>query len=380
MDFYRKILIFLIFCITLYLLYRLIITRIKYNMMHQANTASKEGFDSSSVNYSNAHVKSIASKNANKLNIASFPIQNMTRKNGVLSNDALKLKQYFIKSSYCSAYSGKDCSTEMILYVLSRGCRFLDLEIYYVNGELLVSYSNDYLLPAVNGVPLGIVLSTINENAFQSMCPNKNDPLFLQFRVKYVPDETHKDVLNGTLTQIYDMLGDSIRVNLTKLYEGNSVDSNTLIQDLLGSIVTIMDTSNYNISFANLSNKLKTKIHMKTNSAAMTKMSYSDTEKLKKYTLETKSDGVTTNAEILQEITPSIINDGFEMTMSDNYDAISMLTDYSFNICPMQFWNNGPQLNVYEKLFNAGNAGILTMSDAIHYAIQLTYLPKVIYP
>lgn len=382
MDFYRKILIFLIFCITLYLLYRLIISRIKHTMVYEAarSAPSKEGFANPSANYSNTYVKSIASNNTTELKIASFPIQNMPRKNRIFLQEPLKLKQFFIKSSYCSAYSGKDCSTEMILYVLSRGCRFLDLEIYYVNGELVVSYSNDYLLPAVNGLPLGVVLSIINDNAFGSMCPNKDDPLFIQFRVKYVPDETHKDVLNTTLTQIYNMLGDSIEINLTKLYNGSTVNSNTLISALFGKIVTIMDTSNYNISFANLSNKLKTKIHMKTNSAAMTKMNYSDIEKLKKYTLETQSDGVTTNATILQEITPSIVNEGFEETMSENYNAISMLTDYSFNICPMQFWNNGPQLYLYENIFNKGQAGILNMSDAIHYGFQMVLNPSIRFP
>jgi hypothetical protein len=61
--------------------------------------------------------------------------------------DSLSSKKYFanddplhkfhIKASYHSAFNGTDISKDMVLYILSRGYRFLDFEIYYdlVSGE-----------------------------------------------------------------------------------------------------------------------------------------------------------------------------------------------------------------------------------------------------
>ena len=43
----------------------------------------------------------------------------------------LPLREYCIKASYNSAYSGSTISDKMVKYVLSRGCRFLDLQIHY---------------------------------------------------------------------------------------------------------------------------------------------------------------------------------------------------------------------------------------------------------
>ena len=380
MDFYRKILIFIIICITFYLLYRLIISRIKYKYTY-SNSKSLESFASLN-NYYNETVKSISTNNKNLVTVSSFRIQNMTRKNGILTDAPMKLKQFCIKSSYCSAFTGKECSVDMILYVLSRGCRFLDLEIYYVNGELVVSYSNNYLTPSVNTIPLGNVLSIINDNAFGSVSPNKKDPLFLQFRVKYLPSEEHKNVLNTTLSMIYDSLASSIQLNIQNRFM-NTLEkdvSELLFSDIMGTTLIVMDTSQYNYSFANLSSKLAKVVHIRTNSKSLSKSTFSDIEKMKKYTLTTQDDGVTTDATILQEITPTTLDEGFEYTMPDNYDGVSMLLDYGFNITPMQFWNNGSHLSRYEDIFNKGKSGILNISDAISYAYQLRAIPKIIFP
>ena len=44
----------------------------------------------------------------------------------------LPIKDYCIKSSYNSATTGKTVNKKMIQYVLSRGCRFLDFEVFYI--------------------------------------------------------------------------------------------------------------------------------------------------------------------------------------------------------------------------------------------------------
>ena len=54
----------------------------------------------------------------------------------------MPLKEYCVKASYNSAVSGKSVNKNMIKYVLNRGCRFLDFEVFYIK-------SNDNFVPVV---------------------------------------------------------------------------------------------------------------------------------------------------------------------------------------------------------------------------------------
>ena len=99
----------------------------------------------------------------------------------------LPLREYCIKSSYNSALSGNYVSTDMIKYVLGRGCRFLDFEIFYINNNPCVAYSADptfVTITSKNFITLNEALKTVIINGFSGPSPNANDPLFIHFRIK----------------------------------------------------------------------------------------------------------------------------------------------------------------------------------------------------
>ena len=97
------------------------------------------------------------------------------------------LRNFCIKSSFNSAYTGKHMNLDMIKYVLQRGCRFLDFQVFIKDNTAIVAYSQDDYIDAFTSNPpalsLGGVFSTINMNAFNENSPNPNDPLFIQIRI-----------------------------------------------------------------------------------------------------------------------------------------------------------------------------------------------------
>lgn len=374
MNFYSNFLLFVIILITIYLLYRLIVQRQKIYEMN--NNLNIENFDMNN-NYNDSVVKKLAISNKNKLTIHSFSFENLKDE----SEEVFQLKNYCIKSAYCSVFNGSDCTIDMLYYVLSRGCRFLDLELYYVNDNVLVGFSNDYLTPSTtNSLLLNDVFTAINENAFNYMSPNKNDPLFIQLRLKHIPKNLTPELLTIRLTTIYNQIAQSIQSKLTLRYSESSMDATVSIQKLQRHIVIIMDTSYNNRHFANLSPNLKKLVHLQSNTDDIVKNNVTDVENMKEQKLKINADGISTNAEYIQEIVPTITKNMYEYHMKDNMDALSMLVKYSANICPMQFWMNGPQLEAYENIFNKGGKGIIPISYALSYAEQQFAIPQIMFP
>ena len=379
MNLYRKLLILFIVLITIYLIYRLIINR--YKIYQLINKVDVENFDLN--NYDAPNVNSLATNNSVKLDIRPFPFSNM-KKMGLKTDSSKELKQYCIKSAYNCIYDGEKCSTNMLLYVLSRGCRFLDLEVFYDESKtkaVLFAYSNTYTM-STEGIDLPTVLDLINEYGFGSGCPNKTDPLFVQFRVKYSPssDSNHnEDTVDINLKTIYNTLASAIKSSLTNRYSYGVVTSETPIDSLANQIVVIMDLKN-NRNFANLSPELNKVVNMIAGSENMAKSTYTDTQSMNKYTLSILKDGITTDTDIIQEIVPTQTDNDTEMYMTDNFNALTLLIDYSANITPMQFWHNGPELVKYETIFNKAGTGILPIADAISYAERHNAEPSIIYP
>ena len=73
----------------------------------------------------------------------------------------IPLNQVCIKASYNSAYDGKDINIEMLEYVINRGCRFLDFELYYNENDsnVYVNYSTDPTFTTFENV-------NVNKNTF----------------------------------------------------------------------------------------------------------------------------------------------------------------------------------------------------------------------
>jgi Phosphatidylinositol-specific phospholipase C, X domain len=148
------------------------------------------------------------------------------------------LRNFVIKSSFNSAYTGGFMNMNMVKYVLSRGCRFLDFEVYIKDNVPIVAYSESatdasytHFTSSPPSLSFQGVLSTVMSNAFSDTSPNPNDPLFLQLRIR--------TKLPGGYNAIAAIIKNTMN---DRLYSG-IVTPDTQITDLLKKIVLIVDNT-----------------------------------------------------------------------------------------------------------------------------------------
>jgi len=214
----KKICVVFIIIIVSYLLIRFLNTQKKIYEYQMNVLNTREGYDNkNNINFMKINDSGPQTKNIN-----------------ITENPNLTLKDYVIKSSYNTAYIGSSMSLDAISYALSRGYRFLDFEVYLVDGLPCVGYCgnpNSNVISSSNTLGLGQVFYNIINNAFTAPTPNTSDPLFINLRIK------------STNTQLYELVAKAIDNNMNnKLYKG-TVDLNTKMSDILGKIVLIVDTT-----------------------------------------------------------------------------------------------------------------------------------------
>ena len=149
----------------------------------------------------------------------------------VQSMGNLPLKEYCIKSSYNSACSGTFMNLDSIKYILKQGCRFLDFELYYINQNVVVGYSNDgYTMLSKNTLALTDVFACLISNGFSAPSPNLGDPLFVQLRIRSTDPQSYQDIATAITSGLS-----------ARLFKGN-VDGNTPINTIMGKIVLVVDS------------------------------------------------------------------------------------------------------------------------------------------
>lgn len=170
---------------------------------------------------------------------------------GIKPNDKRyqeRLTNYYVKSSYNSCCAG-DFKNDFVNLCALRdniklGARLLDFEIYSVDGKPVVaaSSSNEFTIKETyNYLTIYEVMELIGTNAFGSAtCPNSNDPLFINLRIK------------TSRTDIYPTIADAIKTHLgNRLLSsdfGNEQASaklnNTSLKDLMGKVIIICNHNN----------------------------------------------------------------------------------------------------------------------------------------
>jgi hypothetical protein len=221
LDIFQIIAILLIVVIVLYLLFRFFQTQYYILGVQNRLVMGKEGFQEG-LKTTGDDVSSMTLKDdgpgVTTVKYSKYP--------------ALTLKDYVVKTSYNTAYTGSSMSMKAITYVLTRGYRFLDFEIFMVDGGPVVGYSEDpknRVITSSNTLPFGQVLYNVMNAAFSPPSPNSNDPLFIQLRIK------------TTDSTAFEMVAKAIDKNIkNRLYVG-AVNGMTPIADLMGKIVLVID-------------------------------------------------------------------------------------------------------------------------------------------
>lgn len=227
----RKILVILVIVFSILILWYQLHQRSQIMKLpaNQAEAASQAHVGTESGQEGLTNSAPPAQKNELKLITIKNPGAGVSTYN-VRSLGNLPLREFCIKSSYNSAYSGSYMGLDTIKYVLSRGCRFLDFELYFINNGACVGYSDDgYNMLSKNTLTLSDTLGCVMSNAFSAPSPNLGDPLFVQLRIR------------SSDTSMYDEVSSAITSTIgPRLYTGK-VDGNTMINDLMGKIVLIID-------------------------------------------------------------------------------------------------------------------------------------------
>jgi hypothetical protein len=297
-------------------------------------------------------------------------IDNLSSKGYYNTDDTID--KYHIKASYNSAYNGKEISKDMLLYILSRGYRYLDFEVYYdivssASGQLktaVVSYVDGSTVANVT-MTLTDILDIINLNAFSNV-ENKNDPLFIQIRPIYSMPSANdsEDVKNkkiGENTQLNTQIQNAFSSISTSYKYNGEVTSSTKISSLLSKIVIIMDkTSN---------------VYSNNKTVNLINMINIDPVNMTLCNAESKLEDCNKNNNKLIQVTPT---DSNEKKLTQNPESLDVISKTSCNICPMMAWMSSytggfkyaglSQLGEYETMFlNAGGSAFILLSQTKDY-------------
>lgn len=168
-------------------------------------------------------------------------------------NDAqskFKLRDYYIKSAYncfnTQHFKDTDMNTDGILYVLSRGCRFIDFEVYSVDNKPVIACSstNEYSYKeSYNHIPLSQGLEMIGNYGFTaSKCPNPADPLIIHMRImsqNITMYDNMADIIKNSKGIASRLLGPKY----SNEYYSKDLGNENLL-DFSGKIIIIVDKTN----------------------------------------------------------------------------------------------------------------------------------------
>lgn len=386
MDFSKKIFIVIIILIFTYILMRLLQKRYILQYNQSKNTIDTvdtiEGYQTNNVN-------GLLDGNSCPINITNnLP----TRLNNIRSltstniQKSLALCNFAIKASMNTAYDGTECNTDMINYVLTRGCRFIDLAIFRdpITGASIVSVStsSDFTLPITQDTPLFLsdAMNYIGMYGFNSTCPNQLDPLFIQFR----PRDPSTDIDYANLISMYNDIYSCCSTYLTGFLISRKILPTTSIEDLMGKAIIIMDTTLYNYTdilknnqsiLVNLNSVINMDNKLSNSSGGTVTFYYSNLPAKKPLTLS--SDKFTCN--VNNTITQNLWIDQNKNDYYTNADSYNLFKNYSCQLVPMIFYDNGTDLYNYEMLFNKCGGGIIPLS-VIYGKLSAATTPYIAYP
>ena len=338
------ILLFTASAIVIYILYRMI-----SKSMSEKKTVDPP-YDNNANSAQMKQLNSIAqSGDGVAITNASFP-----------SDQDNALRNFCIKSSFNSAYTGGYMNLDMIEYVLRRGCRFLDFQVFIKDNTAIVAYSKDDDVDAFTSdspaLSLGGVLRTINMNAFNEHSPNPNDPLFINIRIL------------SNLPAAQSIVAETIAASLQeRLYTNPNtgyavpIDLNVQMQKLYGKIIVMTDeisTTSPSPS-PSQSNASSMKLSNYVNLFTGSNMVRVYTESQLTYQPINPPDPYVYNMHI---VTPNL-GIFYGIKNSDNYYLVQ---NYGAQIVAQAFYSKDMNLLNYEKLFNDNKSAFVFIPTIVN--------------
>ena len=176
-----------------------------------------------------------------------------------VKDTSLPLIQYCMKGSYNTAFTGNYMNKDMVKYVITRGCRFLDFEVYPNteadgNTNLIPTVSCKIATPQITET-LEDILNTVGTYGFMgNNVPNADDPIFIHLRIYTNGNNYLYSQIASVIKQSKLYSADPSR---SKLYQKdnvaipvimNSYSSNTpstKFSDIMGKVIIILNKDTF---------------------------------------------------------------------------------------------------------------------------------------
>lgn len=382
MTFGRKLLILFIVILFMYILFNLLKNRQAIiNKIEQPNPEKHvEGFAREDPDYSyvTSEVKTLA------IDETQFPSGVLSVGNNLLN---MNINQFCIKGSSNSAYSGNYISDTMVRYVLSRGCRFLDFEIYYLPDNTggfhaCVGYSSDpaAISPTISNTKPVLFLDLlksaisgafINHTGDSYYTTNRDDPLFIHLRLKTEKNkigDLYKDV-QSALSGLYT---DSTYSDyfFTRPWGDNYIKGNTKLSELTNKMIIIFENNYmYKLPLSNMVSPTSTDGNF------YNAISNSDTIQKSFYNELNPAKFIASPPKIANPMTVTFkTNSKMSMVAPENNkktqtnpNLFSSIQNYGNQITLFQYHVNDTQLIENEQMFKTYGTSIVPMAYCLSY-------------
>jgi hypothetical protein len=339
------ILVIAIGALVIYILYRMV----KQNNKDAQKTGPAITYSDETSSTKSAELNNIEQQTGS--GITNFSINN---------TESPYLRDYCIKTSSNSAYSGGYMNLDMIKYVLRRGCRFLDFGIYIKDKIPVVAYSNAMNYdPSYNtftsyDLPVSLIgcLNTCMSTAFTTTCPNPDDPLFIHLRIN--------TNINDAFGSIATIIDSTLK---PKLYKGD-VTPNTHLVDLMGKIVLIIDRStspgykNHPVCSEGDQGCRNLKDYVNMESGSNYLRLYTENELTNQMT-NPPDPGVY----LMRIVTPN----SPLLFGKNNPDSMYLIKSYGAQLIMQDFYINDANLTAYETLFKTYKSAFVPITTALDY-------------
>jgi hypothetical protein len=303
---------------------------------------------------------------------------------------SLPLVQCSIKASYNSAYDGSNITTDALRHVLSRGCRFLDFEIYSIDEKPVVGYSTDPTyssLTSSNSLPFQTLMETVITDGFGGTAPNTRDPVFIHLRIK---TQCHLGSSGTSSCEIYRQVADILQTALSsRLYQDDQgkaipVDGSTPLSDIAEKAIIVMDAS-INRDYKNLGKcdvpadaataattciSLNHLVNIETGGSAWKKFNYSDFLNKTTNTLVVDSHDVNIAEPSQGILTLQAVFPDMPKNVQNSIFPLSHMLTYGCQTVLYKYYNDDDALHKAEDLFNEYKTAFVPLGLVAHYLGQ----------
>lgn len=176
--------------------------------------------------------------------------RNITSINPSDSQSTFKLRDYYIKAAHNvfnpDKFKNSNVSMDAFLYVIARGCRFIDFEVFSVENQPVIASSsvNSFnYKETYNHIPVSDAFEVLGNYVFSgSKCPNPGDPFIIHMRMMS-QNITMYDNLAKIISQSKSVARYLLGPKYGREYQSKDLGNDNLL-DFKGKIILMVDGTN----------------------------------------------------------------------------------------------------------------------------------------